>query len=131
MAWTAAYVMGVEPVDVRRVWNLLRFFGGKASDGQYHVIKRWALEFGLGSAYKKVMGDPEVVASFSKWKDLDVTAKQLSLSTSRKIAKTTWFPEWDLFMMQRVQEYIRSGSSTDKLVSELAAKASELKQQYQ
>jgi multiple sugar transport system substrate-binding protein len=131
MAWTAAYVMGAEPVDVDRAWNLLRFFGGKSSDGQYHVIKRWALEFGLGSAYKEVMADPEVVASFSKWKDLDVTAKQLSLGTSRKIAKATWFPEWDLFMMQRVQEYIRSGSSTDQLVSELAAKASELKQQYQ
>ena len=54
-----------------------------------------------------------------------------SLGTSRKIAKAIWFPEWDLFMMQRVQEYIRSGSSTDQLVSELAAKASELKQQYQ
>jgi multiple sugar transport system substrate-binding protein len=34
-------------------------------------------------------------------------------------------------MMQQLQEYIRSGSSTDAFVSALAAKASELKAQYQ
>jgi multiple sugar transport system substrate-binding protein len=131
MAWTAAYLMAAEPIDVDRAWNLLQFFGGKAKDGQYHVIKRWALEFGLGSAYKDVMSDPDVVASFSKWKNLDVGAKQLERGTSRKIAKTIWFSEWDLFMMQRVQEYIRSDTSTDQLVSDLATKAADLKQQYQ
>jgi multiple sugar transport system substrate-binding protein len=123
--------MAAEPIDVDRAWNLLQFFGGKAKDGQYHVIKRWALEFGLGSAYKDVMSDPDVVASFSKWKNLDVGAKQLERGTSRKIAKTIWFSEWDLFMMQRVQEYIRSDTSTDQLVSDLATKAADLKQQYQ
>ena len=131
MAWTAAYLMGAQPIDVDRAWNSAAVLRRQGQDGQYHVIKRWALEFGLGSAYKEVMTDPDVVASFSKWRDLDVAAKQLSLGTARKIAKTIWFPEWDLFMMQRVQEYIRSGSSTDQLVGELAAKASELKKQYQ
>ncbi len=131
MAWTAAYLMGAQPIDVDRAWSLLQFFGGKATDGQYHVIKRWALEFGLGSAYKEVMTDPEVVASFSKWKNLDVTAKQLERATSRKISKTIWFSEWDLFMMQRTQEYIRTDMPTDQLVSELAKKAADLKQQYQ
>jgi multiple sugar transport system substrate-binding protein len=36
-----------------------------------------------------------------------------------------------MFMMQQVQEYIRSGSSTDALVAALASKATELKEQYQ
>ncbi|WP_026869954.1 ABC transporter substrate-binding protein [Inquilinus limosus] len=130
-AWTAVYMMGAQPTDVDRTWNLLRFFGGKSKDGQYHVIKRWALEFGLGSAYKEVMTDPEVVASFGKWRDLDVTNKQLEIATSRDIAKQIWFPEWDLFMMQRVQEYIRGSMSTDQIVDELGQKVAELKQQYQ
>ena len=100
----------------------MRFFGGKAKDGQYHVIKRWALEFGLGSGYKEVMADPDVVASFSKWRDVDTSNKQLQLATSRKIAKTIWFPEWDLFMMQHVQDYIRGNGSTDQLVAQLSGK---------
>ena len=130
-AWTAVYLMGSQPVDVDRVWNLLQFFGGKAKDGQYHVIKRWALEFGLGSGYKEVMADPEVVASFSKWRDLDMTNKQLEIATSRKIAKTMWFPEWDLFMMEQAQEYIRGNGSLDQLVAQLSSKVGELKKQYQ
>ena len=69
--WTALYLMGADPVDVERAWNLQQFFGGKAKDGQYHVIKRWALEFGLGTPHKEVIQDPEVQAAFSQWKDLD------------------------------------------------------------
>ena len=131
MAWTACYLMGSQPVDVERVWNLLQFFGGKSKDGEYHVIKRWALEFGLGSGYKEVMSDPDVVEAFAKWKDLEIAAAQVEIATARKVGKEIWFSEWDLFMMQRVQEYIRSGSSTDNLVAALAEKASELKTQYQ
>src|ERR1700744_157843 len=62
-AWTAVYMMGKQPVDVDRAWSLVRFFGGKAKDGQYHVIKRWALEFSLGSGYKEVISDHKVLAS--------------------------------------------------------------------
>ncbi len=130
-AWTAVYLMGAQPVDEARVWNLLQFFGGKAKDGQYHVIKRWALQFGLGSGYKEVMTDPDVVASFSKWRDLAVTTKQVELATSRRIAKTTWFTEWDLFMMQHAQEYIRGNGSLDQLCDALVNKVAELKKQYQ
>ncbi|SNB77683.1 multiple sugar transport system substrate-binding protein [Arboricoccus pini] len=131
LGWTSAYLMGAKPVDEARVWDLMRFFGGKAKDGQYHVIKRWALEFGLGSGYKEVMADPDVVASFSKWRDLDVTSKQIELATSRDVAKMIWFSEWDLYMMQNVQEYIRGSGSTDELVDKLTAKVAELKKQYQ
>ena len=130
-AWTAVYLMGAQPVDLNRTWQLLQFFGGKSKDGQYHVIKRWALEFGLGSGYKEVMDDPEIKASFSKWRDLATSNKQLELATSRKIAKTTWFPEWDLFMMQHAQEYIRGNGSLDQLCDALVAKVVELKKQYQ
>ncbi|MFT3974069.1 MAG: extracellular solute-binding protein [Amaricoccus sp.] len=129
-AWTAVYLMGAN-VDAGRVWNMLRFFGGKSSDGQYHVIKRWALEFGLGSAYREIMTDPEVVASFEQWRNLDVSSAQLEKATARKIAKTIWFPEWDLYMMQQTQDYIRGTGETDALVGLLSAKAAELKAQYQ
>ena len=68
--WTALYLMGAEPVDVARAFQLMQYFGGKAKDGQYHVVKRWALDFGLGTPYKEVIADPDVKAAYSKWKDL-------------------------------------------------------------
>jgi multiple sugar transport system substrate-binding protein len=128
--WTAVYQMGAQPIDETRVWNLMQFFGGKAKDGQYHVAKRWALEFGLGTPYKDLLADPEVVAAFSKWKDMAVAARQLDTATTRDVAKAMWFPEWDWYMMGEVQDYVRGQGSVDELIDKLAAKVAEVKQQY-
>jgi multiple sugar transport system substrate-binding protein len=117
-------------VDEERVWNLMQFFGGKAKDGQYHVAKRWAVDYGLGSAHKEVMEDPDVVAAMSKWKDLDVARKQHETGTTRDVAKSVWFPEWDWYMMGEAQDYFRGQTSQDQLVDRLQAKYDELKQMY-
>jgi multiple sugar transport system substrate-binding protein len=128
--WTAVYQMGSKPIDEQRVWNLMQFFGGKAKDGKYYVATRWALEFGLGTPYKEVIESPEVQESFSKWKDMKVATEQLETATTRDVAKTMWFPEWDWYMMGEVQDYIRGEQSTDELVDKLQAKAVELKGLY-
>ena len=128
--WTALYLMGAQPVDVDRTWHLMQFFGGKAKDGQYHVIKRWALDFGLGTPYVEVLNDPEVRDSFSKWKDLAVSKKQQETATPRAVAKTMWFPEWDWYMMGEAQDYIRGQQPLDALIDKLSKKADEVKAQY-
>lgn len=128
--WTAVYQMGAQTIDEMRAWNLMQFFGGKAKDGEYHVAKRWALEFGLGTPHKEVIESAEVQEAFSKWKDIPTAIKQLESSTTRDVAKTMWFPEWDWYMMGEVQDYIQGNGSTDELVDKLHAKAVELKQLY-
>ncbi|MFO1060523.1 MAG: extracellular solute-binding protein [Dongiaceae bacterium] len=128
--WTALYLMGADPIDVTRTFNLMKFFGGKAKDGQYHVIRRWALEFGLGTPYKEVIDDPDVKASFGKWKDLAVSGKQQETATPRDVSKTMWFPEWDWYMMGEVQDYIRGQQEVDQLIDKLHKKADEVKAQY-
>ena len=128
--WTAVYQMGANPVDEARAWNLMQFFGGKASDGKYHVATRWALDFGLGTPHKEVIESPEVQEAFSQWKDLAVATEQLETATTRDVAKTMWFPEWDWYMMGEVQDYIRGERSTDEVIDNLHAKAVELKGLY-
>ena len=128
--WTAVYQMGADPVDEQRVWDLMQFFGGKAKDGKYHVATRWALDFGLGTPHKEVIESPEVQEAFSQWKDLKVATEQLETATTRDVAKTMWFPEWDWYMMGEVQDYIRGEQSTDEVVDKLHAKAVELKGLY-
>jgi multiple sugar transport system substrate-binding protein len=129
-SWSAMYLMGAQPVDANRVWNLMQFFGGKAKDGQYHVIKRWALQFGLGNPYKELLADPEVRDSYSKWKDLDIALKQQEIATSRDVSKTLWFPDWDWYMMGEVQDYIRGTQPLNELVDKLEKKVVEVKKQY-
>jgi multiple sugar transport system substrate-binding protein len=128
--WTAVYQMGADPVDELRAWDLMQFFGGKAKDGNYYVAKRWALEFGLGTPHKEVIEDPEVQAAYSQWKDLEVSKQQQETATTRDVAKTMWFPEWDWYMMGEVQDYIRGQQSTDEVIDKLHAKAVELKKLY-
>jgi multiple sugar transport system substrate-binding protein len=128
--WTALYLMGAKPVDEARAWNLMQFFGGKAKDGQYHVAKRWALDFGLGTAWKEVVEDPEVVASWKTWRDLDVTTKQIATSRGRDISKALWFPEWDFYMMGAVQDYIQGKTEIGALIKDLYDQAVKLKNQY-
>ncbi len=96
----------------------------KESDGRYSCCLGFFLFILLSSL---CFG----LASFSKWRDTEISRKQLELATSRKIAKTIWFPEWDLFMMQHVQDFIRGASSTDQVVDELTKKVADLKKQYQ
>jgi multiple sugar transport system substrate-binding protein len=128
--WTAVYQMGADPVDEQRVWDLMQFFGGKAKDGKYHVATRWALDFGLGTPHKEVIESPEVQEAFSQWKDMKVATEQLETATTRDVAKTMWFPEWDWYMMGEVQDYIRGQQSTDEVIDKLHAKAVELKGLY-
>ena len=130
LSWVSMYLMGAQPVDADRAWNLMRFFGGKSKDGQYHVIKRWALQFGLGTPYTEVLKDPDVVASFTKWKDIDVAENQLNISTPRDVAKTLWFSDWDWYMMGAVQDYIRGNQETDALVDDLTKHVKLFKAQF-
>lgn len=129
-SWVSLYLMGGQPVSTERAWNLMRFFGGKANDGQYHVIKRWALNFGLGTPYKEVLDDSEVIASFKKWKDLNVARHQLEISTPRNVSKTLWYSDWDWYMMGAVQDYIRGTGTTDELVDDLAKHVKMFKARY-
>lgn len=128
--WTAVYQMSANASDEERVWNLMRFFGGKASDGRYHVAERWALEFGLGSPYRELIESTAVSESFSKWKDMGIAQKQIETATTRDVAKSVWFPEWDWYMMGEVQDYLRGQRSTDELVDNLTKKVAEVKLAY-
>ncbi len=128
--WTAVYLMGAKPVSEDRAWNLMQFFGGKAKDGQYHVAKRWALDFGLGTAWREVVEDPEVQKQWATWRDLDITKQQIEKSRTRDVSKALWFPEWDWYMMGAVQDYFQGKTKIGDLVTDLYNKAVELKQQY-
>ncbi len=128
--WTAVYQMGANSVDELRAWDLMQFFGGKAKDGKYHVATRWALEFGLGTPHKEVIESEQVQTAFSQWKDMAVATEQLETATTRDVAKTMWFPEWDWYMMGEMQDYIRGEQSTDEVIDKLHDKAVELKALY-
>jgi multiple sugar transport system substrate-binding protein len=129
-AWTAAYLLGAENVDRDRAWNLMQWNGGKAQDGEYPVVKRWAIENGLGTPHTEVLEDPEIVEAWSEWRDMDVHVAQLENSRGRPAEKTMWFPEWNWQMMTEVQEYMQGQQTIDDVITNLSDLVAELKELY-
>jgi len=128
--WTACYLMGAKEVDRDRTWNLMQWLGGKAKDGEYHGNKRWALEKGLGNPHTELLADPELVASWGQWRDMEVHNEQLQKSKGRAVEKTMWFPEWNWQMMTEVQEYIGGKKTIDEVITNLVKLVADLKELY-
>ncbi len=129
-SWTACYLMGAQDVDRERAWNLMQYLGGRNAEGEYVGNKRWALEKGLGNPHREVLEDPEVVAAWQEWRDMDVHVQQLEQSKGRAVEKTMWFPEWNWQMMTEVQEYMSGNREIGEVIDNLVTLVADLKELY-
>ncbi|MGD9712342.1 MAG: ABC transporter substrate-binding protein [Thermomicrobiales bacterium] len=129
-SWTACYLMGAEEVDRERTWNLMQYLGGKNSEGEYVGNTRWALEKGLGNPHREVLENPEVIAAWEGWRDMDVHVQQLEQSKGRAVEKTMWFPEWNWQMMTEVQEYMSGNREIGEVIDNLVQLVADLKELY-
>lgn len=129
-SWTACYLMGAKDVDRERTWPLMQWLGGKAKDGEYHGVKRWALEKGLGNPYPEVLDDPEVVASWEQWRDMEIHFQQLDQSKGRPVESTMWFSEWNWQMMTEIQEFMGGKRTEQEVIDNLTKLQAELKDLY-
>jgi len=91
-------------------WKFLEYFGGKTS-GEYTVVKRWAVENGLGFAQLPLFDDPDVQAAFGSWGDVDTIAAQAELARAKE-GLTPWFGTWDIFTRAEVHKAILGQQET-------------------
>lgn len=125
------YVFGKQsnlPVEVQN--DLAHYFGGKYSDGEYHVAERWVLEEGLGSIDMELMQREDVKAAFAEWRDIDIYDEQLSLAKPRNVHKQLWYPEWELNMLIKVQEFVLGSIDIGEFFTNVQEHLDGLKQQY-
>ena len=108
-------------------WEFLEYFGGK-TDGNYTVVKRWAVENGLGFAQLPLFEDPDVNEAFGTWGDVDVIAQQAELARAKE-GLTPWFGAWDVFTRAEIHKAILGQQSTMDTLNNMAAKWDELAQQ--
>ena len=105
-------------------WNFLEYFGGK-TDGSYTVVKRWAVENGLGFAQLPLFEDPDVQTAFGAWGDVAVIADQAKLARAKE-GLTPWFGAWDVFTRAEIHKAILGQQSTMDTLNAMAAKWAEL-----
>lgn len=108
-------------------WNFLEYFGGKTG-GEYKVVKRWAVENGLGFAQLPLFEDPDVQAAFGQWGDVDVISSQAELARAKE-GLTPWFGSWDVFTRAEVHKAILGQQSTMDTLNNMADQWSTLAEQ--
>jgi multiple sugar transport system substrate-binding protein len=116
---------GPEYVDA--ACKFLDYFGGK-TDGNYTVVKRWAVENGLGFAQLPLFKDPDVIAAFGKWGDVPTIEAQAKLARAKE-GLTTWYGAWDVFARAEIHKCILGEQSTIDTLNNMANKWNELSAQ--
>jgi multiple sugar transport system substrate-binding protein len=105
-------------------WAFLEYFGGK-TDGEYTVVKRWAVENGLGFAQLPLFEDADVKDAFGKWGDVDDISQQASLARAKE-GLTPRFGTWDVFTRAEVHKAILGEQDTMTSLQNMADKWAEL-----
>jgi multiple sugar transport system substrate-binding protein len=113
------------PEAIAAACQFMDYFGGK-TDGNYLVVKRWAVENGLGFAQLPLFEDQAVIDAFSKWGDVPTIKEQATLARSKE-GMTTWYGSWDVFARAEIQKGILGEQSTMDTLTNMAEKWNELK----
>ncbi len=106
-------------------WKFLEYFGGK-TDGQFTVVKRWALEKGLGFAQLPLYKDPEIRAAINKWGNVTLEEQQSKLAKAKE-ALTPFWGTWSLEFQKEMNKALLGQKTPLEALQASAAKWKELK----
>ncbi len=122
-------VVEAGPAYVDAACKFLDYFGGK-HEGEYVVVKRWAVENGLGFAQLPLFDDPEVIDAFGQWGDVPTIKEQASLARAKE-GLTTWYGSWDIFARAEIHKGILGELSSIEVLDNMAEMWVEMAAQYQ
>jgi multiple sugar transport system substrate-binding protein len=118
-------VVDAGPDYIDAACKFMDYFGGK-TNGEYTVVKRWAVENGLGFAQLPLFDDPDVIAAFGKWGDVPTIKKNATLARAKE-GLTTWYGSWDVFARAEIQKGILGQESSLDVLNNMAAQWDDLK----
>jgi multiple sugar transport system substrate-binding protein len=113
---------------VKEAGKFLQYFGGKTG-GQYKVVKRWALEKGLGFANLPLYSDKQVAASINKWGNVSLERRQAKLAHVKE-GLTPFWGVWDIYARQQLDSAILGQISPRKALGNMADRWKKLQKQY-
>jgi multiple sugar transport system substrate-binding protein len=113
---------------VKSAGQFLQYFGGK-TNGKYAVVKRWALEKGLGFANLPLYKDPQVAASINKWGSVNLEQSQAKLAHVKE-GLTPYWGVWDIYARQQLNSAILGQTTPQKALKSMADRWTQLKKQY-
>lgn len=105
--------------------KFMDYFGG-TTNGQYIVVKRWAVENGLGFAQLPLFDDPDVLAAFSKWGDVPTIKQNATLARVQE-GLTPYSAQWMTYSVAEIQKGILGQESSTDMLNNMANEWNTLK----
>jgi multiple sugar transport system substrate-binding protein len=130
LGWTRMYCLPSMCRHVPQAWQLMNFLGGKDPEGRYSTAKIWYLERGLGFVFPSLLNDPEVVASTSRWGEVDKIRAQAQHARARENIKAPWFPRFDMFYQAELQEVFQGRVRPRDGLARIAAECRRLRAEW-
>jgi multiple sugar transport system substrate-binding protein len=106
-------------------WKFVQYFAGPGPDGSWPVVKRWALEQGLGFGPIPLYQDQEIRDAFGSWTDVDQLEQIAKTARARKLSP--WYSSWDIFTRAELQRAYLGQVSIEEAIKNIGAKWNELK----
>jgi multiple sugar transport system substrate-binding protein len=127
------YSLGKGAVDqgdaaVKAACKFMNYFGGKTG-GEYRVMKRWALEKGLGFANLPLYEDPAVGKAINKWGDVELERQQAELARVKE-GLTPWWGTWDIYAREQMHGAILGRSTPTQALQRMADRWEQLREQH-
>jgi len=88
---------GLDEAKRDATWELMKYYGWKDTDGSFTVFKEWAQAAGLAAPYANFFTDPDIVATFPDYYDLDLLSQTFDTGSKVVPARTMpWYPDFQL-----------------------------------
>ncbi|WP_417310700.1 ABC transporter substrate-binding protein [Devosia sp.] len=105
-------------------WELMKYYGWKDSDGKFAVFNQWAKAAGLAAPYAGFFTDPEVIASFPDYYDLDLISDTFENGSDVVPARTLpWYPDFQAKVGDIVHALLLGQATPAQTVEALTAAA--------
>src|SRR6266508_3171862 len=113
---------------VKAACKFMNYFGGKTG-GQYTVMKRWALEKGLGFANLPLYEDPAVGKAINKWGDVELERKQAELARVKE-GLTPWWGTWDIYAREQMHGAILGNTTPKQALQRMDDRWEQLREEH-
>jgi len=110
-------------------WDFFKYFGGPGPQGDYPVVRQWALKWGLGFGPEPLYGDSEIREAFGAWGDVELLEETAKTARARKLSP--WYSAWDVFSRAELQRAYLGQISVEEALVNIANQWSSLRKDYE
>lgn len=110
-------------------WDFFKYFGGPGPEGDYPVVRQWALKWGLGFGPEPLYNDPQIREAFGAWGDVELLEETAKTARARKLSP--WYSAWDVFTRAELQRAYLGETSTEEALVNIADRWNTLRAEYE